>query len=113
MIPYSNSEFKNNPFFTDFNNNRDSNLNIPDSPTIPTMNEGNVAEGNAADTEISLGIKSAVNKVDGDNGSSSINKKKLVEDKDFTTQSSKGFKQDSRGITADTEPYNIIGGEDN
>lgn len=101
LIPDSSSEFRNSPFFTDLNNNWDSNLNRPDSLIIPTanegnlnrpdsptilpVNEGNVFEGNTADTETYLGIKSVVNKVDGDNDSSSTNKKKLVEDEDFTT----------------------------
>jgi hypothetical protein len=117
LIPDSSSESAKSYSSIDSNDSQDNNLNIPDNSTAFTggegdLVEGNLVEGNATDTGTFSGIESIAGIADNDNGSSSINKRKLAEDEDSTTQPSKRFKQDSSDITGDTEPYDFTGGED-
>lgn len=66
----------------------------------------------ASDSKTTSKSDSVNDSVKSEEGSS--NKRKFKEDEDSSTQPNepKRFKQDSRDITSDTEPYDITGGED-
>lgn len=105
-------------------NNSPNNLNSPNHDTSYTVGQGDVVLNDLERRLLATAVEerrklSAVyysllgwTKDDNAKDSSLTNKKKLAEDEDSIAQPSKKIKQDSSDITANTEPYDITGGED-